>query len=248
MKQLKSIKGIIFDYGSALDVSGRNWLHPIHQAYASMGIDIPKDIVHKGMVEIATNALNTQENSTSYYYSLKDFFISKANRHFLWLSDNHPHLLKDVTKEELSHKIARHCYDYSRTNALEVGNILRDLAKKYRLALVSSFNGNLESVLEDFGLKQYFAIVTTSPPEQIPKTAEDLFKETIRAMGLLPRDVLVVGDSISRDIIPATTLGCQTAWLQSILNPVDGAPTQEVLPQNTIRLKSLTDLRKMMVR
>ena len=33
-------------------------------------------------------------------------------------------------------------------------------------------------------------------------------------MGLLAENVLVVGDSFSKDVVPAKTVGCKVAWLK----------------------------------
>jgi putative hydrolase of the HAD superfamily len=36
----------------------------------------------------------------------------------------------------------------------------------------------------------------------------------VEALGLKPEEVLVVGDSFSKDIVPAKSIGCKTAWLK----------------------------------
>ena len=36
----------------------------------------------------------------------------------------------------------------------------------------------------------------------------------VDALGLPPREVLVVGDSLKKDILPAESVGCPTAWLK----------------------------------
>jgi len=42
------------------------------------------------------------------------------------------------------------------------------------------------------------------------------------ALGLTPGEVMVVGDSYEKDIIPAREVGCRTAWLRG--EPWDDAP------------------------
>lgn len=57
---------------------------------------------------------------------------------------------------------------------------------------------------------------------------------------ILPSEILVVGDSISKDILPATTLGCPTAHLPGI--PWDPTAPTKPLPSTTIPLTTLSDL------
>ncbi|MDE6812208.1 MAG: HAD-IA family hydrolase, partial [Duncaniella sp.] len=40
------------------------------------------------------------------------------------------------------------------------------------------------------------------------------FQLGVDALGLSPSDVLVVGDSMSKDILPASSIGCMTALIE----------------------------------
>lgn len=57
---------------------------------------------------------------------------------------------------------------------------------------------------------------------------------------LRPAEVLVVGDSIDKDILPAASLGCRTALIQGI--PWDPSRPQPPVPADTIPLTRLSDL------
>ena len=41
-----------------------------------------------------------------------------------------------------------------------------------------------------------------------------IFMLGVVALGLEPRQVLVVGDSLRKDILPARSIGCHTAWIK----------------------------------
>ncbi len=44
------------------------------------------------------------------------------------------------------------------------------------------------------------------------------------ALGLNPKEIVVVGDSFSKDILPAHHIGCQTIWLKGkgwVNEPID---------------------------
>ena len=82
------------------------------------------------------------------------------------------------------------------------------------MVLVSNFYGNVEAVLSDFGLRGYFRDIIESAVVGVRKPDPAIFGLGVEALGLKPEEVLVVGDSLRKDILPARSLGCQTAWLK----------------------------------
>ena len=41
-----------------------------------------------------------------------------------------------------------------------------------------------------------------------------IFKLGVKELGMNPEQVVVIGDSYSKDIVPAMSIGCQTIWLK----------------------------------
>ena len=80
--------------------------------------------------------------------------------------------------------------------------------------LVSNFYGNIGAVLADFGLDHLFRAVIESAVVGVRKPDPRIFMLGVDALGLQPREVLVVGDSLKKDILPAESIGCPTAWLK----------------------------------
>ena len=80
--------------------------------------------------------------------------------------------------------------------------------------LVSNFYGNVESVLADFNLRHYFKAIIESAVVGIRKPDPRIFALGVEALALNPQEVLVIGDSYKKDIVPAETLGCQVAWIK----------------------------------
>ena len=120
--------------------------------------------------------------------------------------------------------MAQYCYNYV-LKVLETSRpILAQLAEKYPLVLVSNFYGNIETILADFRLQYFQHIVESAvvgvrkPDPQIYQLGIDaLRKVTGKTEEELPtNDILVVGDSFSKDIIPATQLGCKTVWVKGV--------------------------------
>lgn len=79
----------------------------------------------------------------------------------------------------------------------------------------------------------------TETPTSTPQNTEIPSSET-NPTKILPYEILVVGDSITKDILPATTLGCPTAHLPGI--PWDPTAPTKPLPSTTIPLTTLSDL------
>ena len=133
-------------------------------------------------------------------------------------------------------RIAVYCNDYARACIDEARPVLEALAAHYPLVLVSNFYGNVDAVLRGMGIRQYFAGIIESAVVGIRKPDARIYAlgvmalpvtEEARAGGdtcdifghksgvwLRPESVLVVGDSLSKDIYPARSIGCRTAWIK----------------------------------
>ena len=88
------------------------------------------------------------------------------------------------------------------------------LSEKYPLVLVSNFYGNIETVLEDFGIRKYFKDIIESAVLGIRKPDPRIFEHGVKSLGILPEQTLVIGDSLRKDIEPAESLGCQVLWIK----------------------------------
>ena len=92
--------------------------------------------------------------------------------------------------------------------------VLEKLSARYPMVLVSNFYGNVEEVLRDFNIRQYFNGIIESAVVGVRKPDARIFMLGVVALGLEPEQVLVVGDSLRKDILPARSIGCQTAWIK----------------------------------
>ena len=82
------------------------------------------------------------------------------------------------------------------------------------MVLVSNFYGNVESVLADFNLRHYFKEIIESAVVGVRKPDPQIFRLGVDALGLEPCNVLVIGDSYKKDIVPAESIGCRVLWLK----------------------------------
>lgn len=210
---MKHIKGIIFDYGGTLDTNGTHWFHIFRKVYNKCLPLITEEQLRDAYV------YGERYLATHHIIEPTDDFLTmlhkKVGIQVQRLTDN---CYKDSTyKQHLADavpQIATACDAIVRSNMEETRKILDTLATSYPLVLVSNFYGNIHAVLRGYGIGEYFTEVIESAVVGIRKPDPQIFALGIDALALSPNEVLVVGDSYSKDIIPAHSLGCHTAWLK----------------------------------
>ena len=107
------------------------------------------------------------------------------------------------------------------------------------MLIVSNFYGNLNSVLADFDLLKYFSQVIESAVVGVRKPDGQIFKMGVDVLGVDAKTVLVVGDSYTKDIEPAMSIGCKTVWLKGTGWGED--------PQNTFATVEINNLRELLI-
>ena len=136
---------------------------------------------------------------------------SDASSESLFLS------LSDSEIQQIAVDMAR--YINAKTLALlnENKQVLEHLKQNgYPMVLVSNFYGNINQVLKDAGIDGYFEDVIESAVVGVRKPNPAIFALGVCALDLPASQVLVVGDTYGKDIIPAHKLGCHTLWIKGL--------------------------------
>lgn len=136
---------------------------------------------------------------------------SEASSESLFIS------LSDTEIQQIAVGMAR--YINAKTLALlnENKQVLEHLKQKgYPMVLVSNFYGNINQVLKDAGIDGYFEDVIESAVVGVRKPNPAIFALGVCALDLPASQVLVVGDTYGKDIIPAHKLGCHTLWIKGL--------------------------------
>jgi len=81
-----------------------------------------------------------------------------------------------------------------------------------------------------------FDLVTTMDNMHFTKPHQAYYEEILGRIGLLPADVLVVGDDWENDIVPAFALGCATFWVTN----------GDYLPSDPALVSGFGDLRQLL--
>ena len=205
------IKGIIFDYGGTIDCCGDHWAVIIREAYATLPMaELPLDIFIEAYVYAERELARTRHILPQHTFY--DMMLIKARIELGYLNEGG--LTDPAHTEEYAEAIARYCYEHARACIAKAVPVLDSLQGRYPMVLVTNFYGNVAAVLADFGLDRDFPTIIESAVVGVRKPDPRIFGLGVEALGLKPDEVLVVGDSISKDILPAESLGCRTAWLK----------------------------------
>jgi len=81
----------------------------------------------------------------------------------------------------------------------EVIGVLEELHPRFRLGIVSNFDGRLRMILEHLGISKFFSHVFLSSEIGADKPDPEIFRRALRLANLAPGEVLHVGDDPERD-------------------------------------------------
>lgn len=205
------IKGVIFDYGGTIDSHGDHWSEIIWQGYQKCGVPVSKPDFRDCYVFAERELARTRHILPEHNFY--DLLLIKMRIELGNLVDNGK-LPSDFDIEKNAIEIARYCYDQARQSVEDARPTLEFVNHRCPMVLVSNFYGNVESVLKDFDLRKYFKTIIESAVVGVRKPDPRIFELGVEALGMKPEDVLVVGDSFKKDIVPAESIGCQVAWLK----------------------------------
>ena len=156
------------------------------------------------------NLGNDSEASSSEMSSSSDS-SSDASLESLFLS------LSDSEIRQIAVDMARYINAKTLELLQENKQVLEHLKQAgYPMVLVSNFYGNINQVLKDAGIDGYFQNVIESAVVGVRKPNPAIFALGVCALDLPASQVLVVGDTYGKDIIPAHKLGCHTLWIKGL--------------------------------
>ncbi|MDR1720657.1 MAG: HAD family hydrolase [Dysgonamonadaceae bacterium] len=214
MLNLNQVKGIIFDYGATIDTNGKHWSEVLWEAYLSAGVPVSKAEFRDAYVYaeryLALHPVIRKEDT------FKNVLRAKTAIQLQQLVENGCLMNDELKISEYFIAISNHCFNFARSTVSNSGIVLKQLSEKYPMALVSNFYGNIRVVLKDFGIRGFFTEVIESALVGVRKPDPAIFMLGAEALNLAPQEVVVVGDSYTKDIAPAQSIGCQTIWLKGL--------------------------------
>ncbi|MBK5722076.1 HAD family hydrolase [Dysgonomonas sp. Marseille-P4677] len=240
MLDTDKIKGIIFDYGGTIDSNGKHWAEVLWNAYQEQLVPVTKEQFREAYVYaeryLATNKVIEAEDN---------FFLllcKKVNLQINYLVEN-LFLFKNEETNKYSLAISTQCYNFAKDLISKEKPLLDELKSRYPMVLVSNFYGNVQAVLSDFGLLDYFNDIIESAVVGVRKPNPAIFSLGVESLDMPASSVVIIGDSYSKDIVPANKIGCQTIWLKGIgWEEESVSATADLIIKDFMELKSAFQL------
>ena len=208
MNALKDIQGVIFDYGGTIDTNSRHWAAVLWDKYMEHQVPVDKESFREAYV-FGERAL-ARYPFVQPWHNFHDVLSIKTKLQVEWLAEQRKLTMDELQLQSYATKVADSCYGYVLDILQITRPVVEKLAEKYKLVLVSNFYGNIQTILKDFGLLDFFesSVVGVRKPDPA------IYGLGVDAMGFVAKNVLVVGDSFSKDVVPAKAVGCRVAWLK----------------------------------
>ena len=222
---------ILFDFGGTLDADGQHWLTRFLALYDAAELAIPGP-----------------EITRAFYHAVDTCYADArvALSGLRFLVDYHVHLqfealsIDDPAKERLlADEFRSGCEAFLHDRI----RLLTRLKTAFRLGVVSNFYGNLHIVLEEARLSDLFEVIIDSNVVGVRKPDPRIFRLALAVLGLEGGEVIFVGDSYERDVLPATETGMRAVWLKDDTRGLEmerkGIPSGESISR-------LTDLEELL--
>ena len=204
------VKGIIFDYGGTLDTRGNHWGKVLWHAYERLQVPVTEEQFREAYV-YAERTLGRNPIILPTY-TFKKLLDVKLRLEMEYLFTKGYLTLDKNTYTKMELALLDDLYGQVRQTVAYSREILMQLHERYPMVLVSNFYGNIEVVLQEFHLEGLFQKIIESAVVGIRKPDPQIFQLGVDALGFAPEEIMVVGDSMSKDILPARNIGCKTAW------------------------------------
>ena len=217
MAIINNFRALLFDYGGTLDTPAKHWSEIFWEGYQQARVPVRKEEFYDAYV-FAERTLGAEPQRIKRHYNMQQLVEEKIALQMQFLHDNHL-LPADYESWQAEGTIVLHSYHTATEHTAKSAQILSEIyAAGKPMALVSNFYGNLNAVLADFALLPYFTAVFDSAIVGIRKPDPAIWQlgvDAIRAVipDVKPEEILVVGDNLKVDILPAQSLHLTTAHL-----------------------------------
>lgn len=224
------IKGYLFDYGATLDTAGCHWGQMLWASFRRCGVPVTEQQFRDAYVygERTLGSRNLIAPEDTFYTTLG----VKLRLEFCFLMQAGALKTDEGEAALMRERVLNDVYKRVLDTTKESRIVLEKLRKNYEMVLVSNFYGNIRTVLKEFGLDVFFKDIVESAEVGIRKPDPRIFEMGVQRLGLRPDEVVVVGDSFRKDVVPAKEAGCHAVWLKG--EPWKQEAVDETVPDRII--------------
>lgn len=193
------VRAVLFDFGGTLDSDGIAWKERFRRLFAE---------------EAGADA----EGFDRAFYDADDALVGAIPRD-LSLVDTVGRLSEGVAmrlgRPTAAAPVAARFLADSEVFLARNRAVVERLHRRFRIAIVSNFYGNLEAVCRETGLAPHLDIAIDSAVIKAEKPDPRIFEAALAAVGVSPKKAVFVGDSQPRDMAGARGVGMRHVWLRA---------------------------------
>ena len=200
--KFSTCKAMLFDFGGTLDSDGEHWLDRFYELYAEAGFHLPLSEIKRAFYYADDRCCSDPR--------INVLGLRPLMRHHVHLQFESLGMGNNGKGRELVESFCSRSEGFLRRNA----HLLTRAKRRYRLGLVSNFYGNVAAVCREAGLAELLDVILDSTLVGVSKPDPAFFRLALEQLGLVPEEVIFIGDSYERDMIPTRELGMKTIWLK----------------------------------
>lgn len=195
-----NLKAVFFDYGGTLDADGVAWKARFYPLYRRFGVQVPVEAFDQAFYRADDSLVEEADPQLT----LKEVLYEQVRRVLAGLNRYDEQRVKDIAGTFL-----RDSLEQIRSNLV----VLEKLAEHFRLGIISNNYGNLEAICRQTGLTRCMQVLVDSALVGAVKPDPLIFQRALEQMNVQPKEAVMVGDSLPRDIQGARALGMRAVWL-----------------------------------
>ena len=191
---------LLFDFGGTLDADGIAWKERFRTLVSQEGIAVEPERFDKMFYEADDALVGRLPKDLSLQETARRLARGLAER-----MGESPELAERVAAGFLRESIAK-----LDANAA----VLRALAGRYRIGVVSNFYGNLAAICSGTSIGPYVSTAVDSAAVGASKPDPRIFQAALEALETSADRAIFIGDSLPRDMEGARRLGMPHVWMQ----------------------------------
>jgi FMN phosphatase YigB (HAD superfamily) len=195
------IRAILFDMGGTLDGDG-HWLERFLGLYQGFGLDLDHESIRSAFDEAERRSATDEAIASADLRQMIELHVKWQLAHLG---------LNDARLEQ--HLVGGFVASARKGAAANVPLLASLAGQGFELGVVSNACGNVDKLCDDFGYTPFLSVIVDSRCVGFCKPDPAIFAHAAEKLGRTPAELLMVGDSFERDIVPAKQLGMKTAWL-----------------------------------
>jgi putative hydrolase of the HAD superfamily len=191
---------VLFDFGGTLDADGLPWKERVYRLFLEGGTVVARERFDPSFYAADDALVGAIPPTTSFQETVARLVAGVA-------------VALELPDRSIADGVARRFLADSLKNIAGNVPLLRGLARRYRLGIVSNFYGNLARVCEDAGIRSFFSVLVDSTEVGCVKPDPRIFQRALEVLAVSPSAATFVGDSMPRDMAGARALGMRHIWL-----------------------------------